>query len=161
VVYFDDILIYNIDIDLHVEHLSVVMNVLRKGKLFANIEKSAFCTDRVIFLGFVVSAKGVQVDGEKIKAIQEWPIPKTVSEVKSFHDLGSFYRRFVMGFSTLAAPLNEIVKKHGEFKWGEKHDQAFVALKHRLTNASILALPNFTKSFKIEYDLSNVGIGLF
>jgi len=71
VVYFDDILIYSIDIDLHVEHLSVVMNVLRKEKIFANIEKCTFCTDHVIFLGFVVSAKGVSVDGEKIKVIQE------------------------------------------------------------------------------------------
>jgi len=98
------------------------------------------------------------VNGEKNKAIQEWITPKTVSEVKSFHGLASFYRKFVMDFNTLVAPLNEIVKKHGEFKWEEKHEQAFVVLKHKLTNDPILALPNFTKSFEIECDSSNLGI---
>ena len=64
-----------------------------------------------MFLGFVVSSKGVQVDEEKVRAIQEWPTPKSVTEVRSFHGLASFYRRFVKDFSTLAAPLNEVLKK--------------------------------------------------
>jgi hypothetical protein len=67
--------------------------------------------------------------------------------------------RFVKDFSTLVAPLNEIVKKEVGFKWGEKQEQAFAALKEKLTQAPILALPNFSKSFEIEYDASNVGIG--
>jgi len=70
VVYFDDIFIYSTNINLHVEHLSVIMNVLRKEQLFVNLEKCTFCIDHVVFMGFVVNAKGVQVDGEKIKAIQ-------------------------------------------------------------------------------------------
>ena len=118
-----------------------------------------FCKDHVVFLGFVVSSKGVQVDEEKVKAIQEWPTPKSVTEVRSFHGLASFYRRFVKDFSTLAAPLNEVIKKNVVFKWGEKQEEAFNALKQKLTNAPILALPNFSKSFEIECDASNVGIG--
>ncbi|KAK7379835.1 hypothetical protein VNO78_34255 [Psophocarpus tetragonolobus] len=159
VVYFDDILIYSTSLELHVEHLQSVLNVLRKEQLYANLEKSIFCTDHVVFLGFVISAKGVLVDEEKVKAIQEWPTPKSVSEVKGFHGLASFYRRFVKDFSTLAAPLNEIVKKNVVFKWGKKQEEAFAALKHRLTNAPILSMPNFAKSFEIECDASNVGIG--
>lgn len=159
VVYFDDILIYSKNLDDHCVHLRVVLQVLRYENLYANLEKCVFCTDHVIFLGFIVSSKGVHVDEEKVKAIREWPPPKNVSEVRSFHGLASFYRRFVKDFSTLAAPLNEIVKKDVGFKWGEKQDQAFAALKEKLTHAPILALPNFSKSFEIECDASNVGIG--
>ena len=111
VVYFDDILIYSTTLDLHVAHLKSVLCVLRKEQLYANLEKCIFCKDHVVFLGFVVSSKGVQVDEEKVKAIQEWPTPKSVTEVRSFHGLASFYRQFVKDFSTLAAPLNEVIKK--------------------------------------------------
>ena len=159
VLYFDDILIYNTSLDLHAEHLQSVLSVLRKEKLYANLEKCSFCTNHVMFLGFVVSAEGVRVDVEKVKAIQEWPTPKTVSEVRGFHGLASFYRRLVKDFSTLVAPLTEVVKKNVGFKWSKKQEEAFVAPKHKLTNAPILAMPNFSKSFEIECDASNVGIG--
>ena len=159
VVYFDDILIYSTSLDLHIDHLKSVLCVLREEQLYANLEKCIFCTNHVVFLGFVVSSKGVQVDEEKVRAIQEWPTPKSVTEVRSFHGLASFYRRFVKDFSTLAAPLNEVLKKNVGFKWGEKQEEAFNVLKQKLTNAPILALPNFQKSFEIECDASNVGIG--
>ncbi|XP_027357486.1 uncharacterized protein LOC113866887 [Abrus precatorius] len=159
VVYFDDILIYSTSLELHVDHLKSVLCVLREEQLYANLEKCIFCTNHVVFLGFVVSSKGVQVDEEKVRAIQEWPTPKSVTEVRSFHGLASFYRRFVKDFSTLAVPLNEVLKKNVGFKWGEKQEEAFKALKQKLTNAPILALPNFQKSFEIECDASNVGIG--
>ena len=67
------------------------------------------------FLRFVVGRNGVQVDPEKIKAIQEWPTTKSVGDIRSFHGLASFYRRFVPNFSTIASPLNELVKKNVAF----------------------------------------------
>ena len=69
VVYFDDILIYSTSLDLHIDHLKSVLTVLRKEQLYANLEKCIFCTNHVVFLGFVVSSKGVQVDEEKVRAI--------------------------------------------------------------------------------------------
>jgi hypothetical protein len=107
VVYFDDILIYNKNLEERVMHLKSVLEILRKEKLFANLKKCAFCTDKLVFLGFVVSKRGIEVDEEKVNAIQEWPMPTTISQVRSFHGLASFYRRFVRDFSSLAAPLTE------------------------------------------------------
>jgi len=103
---------------------------------------------------------GVHVDPEKIKAIQEWPIPQNVGDVRSFHGLANFYRRFVPNFSSLASPLNELVKKDAPFCWTEKQEQAFKRLKAQLTNAPILALPNFAKTFELECDASEVGISV-
>ena len=159
VVYFDDILIYSKNLNDHLEHLTCVLSVLRKEKLYANLKKCTFCTDQVVFLGYVVSSQGISVDEEKVKAIQDWPTPKSVSDVRSFHGLASFYRRFVKNFSTLASPLTEVIKKNVGFKWGKEQEQAFEKLKFKLTHAPLLSLPNFDKTFEIECDASGVGIG--
>ena len=87
-----------------------------------------------------------------MKAIKEWPTPKSITEVRSFHDLASFYRQFVKDFSTLATPLTETVKKSVGFKWGSDQDRAFIEIKERLCGAPLLALPDFSKMFEIECD---------
>ena len=138
VVYFDDILIYSKNLDKHIMHVKAILDVLRKEKLYANLKKCSFCMDKVVFLGFVVSSKGVEVDSEKVKAIQEWPTPKSASEVRSFHGLASFYRRFVRDFSTIATPLNEIIKKNIGFRWEKEQENAFNTLKEKLCIAPIL-----------------------
>ena len=136
-----------------------VLTVLRKEKLYANLKKCSFCLDKIVFLGYVVSTKGIAVDEEKVKAIKEWPTPKSITKVRSFHGLASFYWRFVKDFSTLAAPLTEIVKKSVGFKWGSKQGRAFIEIKERLCGAPLLALPDFSKTFEIECDASGIGIG--
>ena len=160
VVYFDDILIYNTSLEEHIEHVHLVLGMLRKECLYANLKKCSFCTNKLVFLGFVISTKGIEVDEEKIKAIKEWPTPKGVGDVRSFHGLASFYRRFVRDFSTIAAPLTEVIKKNVGFKWGEAQEQAFNMLKDKLTSAPLLALSNFSKTFEIECDASGLGIGV-
>ncbi|WVZ50991.1 hypothetical protein U9M48_002187, partial [Paspalum notatum var. saurae] len=132
VVYFDDIHIYSKTLD--------ELNILNEC-LYANLSKCTFCTDKVVFLGFVVSAKGVEMDDEKIKAI-----------------LSGFYQRFVLNFSTIVAPINESTKKDVPFNWGKAQEKAFEK-KMKLTTAPLLALPDFGKTFEIECDASGVGIG--
>ena len=119
VVYFDDILIYSKSLDEHIDHLRVVFNVLRDARLFANLEKCIFCTERVSFLGYVVTPQGIEVDETKIEAIKSWPVPQTITQVRSFLGLAGFYRRFVKDFSTFATPLNELTKKGVVFYWGK------------------------------------------
>ena len=159
VVYFDDILIYSKSLDEHMDHLRVVFNALRDARLFGNLEKCIFCTDRVSFLGYVVTPQGIEVDETKIEAIKSWPVPQTITQVRSFLGLAGFYRRFVKDFSTIAAPLHELTKKGVAFHWGKAHDESFDALKGKLTHAPLLQLLNFGKTFELECDASGVGIG--
>ncbi|XP_010527366.1 PREDICTED: uncharacterized protein LOC104804721 [Tarenaya hassleriana] len=159
VVYFDDILVYSRTAVDHVTHLEQVLTTLRRESLYANLKKCSFCTNEIVFLGFVVSSSGLRVDEEKIKAITEWPTPTTVGHVRSFHGLASFYRRFVRDFSSIAAPLTAVIKKDVPLEWGDTQERAFAALKDSLTHAPVLVLPNFDKIFEVECDASGIGIG--
>nr|AAX96591.1 retrotransposon protein, putative, Ty3-gypsy sub-class [Oryza sativa Japonica Group]ABA93201.1 retrotransposon protein, putative, Ty3-gypsy subclass [Oryza sativa Japonica Group] len=159
VVYFDDILIYSKSMGEHFNHLRAVFNALRDARLFGNLEKCTFCTDRVSFLGYVVTPQGIEVDQAKVEAIQSWPTPKTVSQVRSFLGLAGFYRRFVQDFSTITAPLNALTKKGVPFTWGTSQENAFHMLKDKLTHAPLLQLPDFNKTFELECDASGIGLG--
>jgi hypothetical protein len=118
VVYFDDILICSKSLEAHMDHLRAAFGALRAAHLFANLEKCTFCTERVSFLGYVVTPQGIEVDEAKVYAIQSWPTPSTVTQVRSFLGLAGFYHRFVKDFSTIAAPLHELTKKGILFNWG-------------------------------------------
>ncbi|KAK1574154.1 hypothetical protein QYE76_019009 [Lolium multiflorum] len=154
-----DLLAKGKNLEDHVQHVREVLCILRHEKLFANLPKCHFAQNKLVFLGFVVSANGIEVDSSKVEAIHNWPTPTNVGQVRSFHGLAGFYRRFVKDFSTIACPLNELTKKNVPFVWGNAQQKAFDELKKRLTEAPLLALPDFAKTFEIECDASGLGIG--
>ena len=113
---------------------------------------------QAIFLIYVVSAQGIHVDEEKVKAIWEWPIPTSMI-VKSFHGLASFYSRFVRDFISIVATMIEALEGKS-FEWSAHAHAAFEEIKRNLTSAPVLALPNFSKIFKVKCDAFGVGIGV-
>ena len=159
VVYFDDILIYSRLLEEHLDHLRAVFNALRDARLFPNLEKCTFCTNRVSFLGYVVTPQGIEVDQAKVEAIYSWPIPTTVTQVRRFLGLAGFYRCFVKDFSTIAAQLHELTKKGVPFTWAATQKTSFDTLKDKLTHAPLLQLPDFNKTFELECDASGIGLG--
>ena len=92
------------------------------------------------------------MDEEKVEALRDQPTPKSVSEVSSFHELASFYRRFVKDFSIIVASLTKIVKKSIGFKWNDEQNKAFNLLKDKLCSTLVLGLPDFMRAFEVECD---------
>ncbi|XP_021776380.1 uncharacterized protein LOC110740208 [Chenopodium quinoa] len=158
VVYLDDILIYSKNEEEHLKHLEEIFKTLREQQLYGKLEKCHFLLTYIVFLGYIISGEGIKVDPSKVEAISSWPIPKTATEVRSFHGLTSFYRRFIEHFSTLMAPITECTKK-GSFQWTPQAQKAFELVKKKMCEAPVLALPDFMKPFEVECDASGKGIG--
>jgi hypothetical protein len=161
IVYLDDILIFNKTEAEHLKHLVAVMRRLQQEKLLINMmKKSSFMRTKLIYLGFVISANELKMDPEKIKAIKNWPSLKSVFEVRSFHGLASFYRKFIRNFSGISAPMMDTVKKrHKSFHWTKEAEKSFNLLKKKITEQPILVLPDFSKTFQVRSDASGIAIG--
>ncbi|VVA40329.1 PREDICTED: retrotransposon, partial [Prunus dulcis] len=143
----------------HKKHLRLVLRTLRRKQLYAKFSKCQFWLDRVIFLGHVISAEGIYVDPQKVEAIVNWVQPTSVTEIRSFLGLAGYYRRFVEGFASIAAPLTRLTRKDVAFEWTEECEQSFQELKKRLTTAPVLALPDNAGNFVIYSDASLQGLG--
>jgi len=112
------------------------MTMLEQEKLYGNLKKCSFFSLEVVFLGYIVSSHGIQVDPSKVEAIQSWPVPTVMHDVRSFHGLASFYRRFIRNFSSLETPMTEVLKGT-KFIWTPQAQKSFKELKDKLTHASI------------------------
>ncbi|GJZ27872.1 putative nucleotidyltransferase, ribonuclease H [Tanacetum coccineum] len=150
IVFIDDILIYSKTKEEHEVHLKLVLELLRKEKLYAKFSKCEFWLQEVHFLGHVVNQSGIHVDPSKIEAVKNWKAPTTPSEVRSFLGLAGYYRRFIANFSKIAKPLTSLTQKNQKYEWGEKEEEAFQTLKNNLCGDPILLLPDEIEDFIIH-----------
>jgi hypothetical protein len=115
----------------------------------------------LIYLGFVISADKLRMGPDKVEVIKNWPSPKNIFEVRIFHGLASFYRKFIRNCSGISAPMMDIVKKrHKSFHWTEDAEKSFNLLKRKITEQPILVLPDFQKTFQVKCDASGFAIGV-
>jgi hypothetical protein len=159
VVFNDDILIYSKSGEEHATHLKLVLETLREHQLYAKFSKCEFWLKEVRFLGHVLSAGGFFVDPKKIQSVMDWEAPTTQTQVRSFLGLAGYYRKFVEGFSSIARPLTQLLKKDKKFEWTPKCEESFQELKKRLVTAPILTMPDITKNFDVYCDTSKLGLG--
>jgi hypothetical protein len=157
-VFFDDILIFSQDVNSHRKHLQITLEILREHKLFAKKSKCRFGCKKVDYLGHIVSESGVQADPGKIQAMVDWPFPTNIKALRGYLGLTGYYRRFIKGYGSIAAPLTTMLKKNA-FTWDDVAKEAFQNLKSVVIEAPVLALPNFAQPFVIECDASGLGIG--
>ena len=159
VVYLDDIVVYSETLEDHKKHLKEVFDALRENQLYLKASKCSFGQEEIQFLGHRIGHGVIRMDDSKIAAIQDWVEPRTVHEVRSFLGLANYYRRFVEGYSKIAAPLTDLLKKSKVWKWTERCQAAFDELKRRLATAPVLRLPDFEKDFEVQTDASDFAIG--
>ena len=157
--FIDDILVYSKDRENHDAHLRVVLETLRKEKLYTQLSKCEFWLNEVSFLGHIVSKEGIRVDPKKIEVVVEWKPPRNVTEVRSFLGLVGYYRRFVKGFSLTASPMTRLLQKNVKFEWSEKCQISFNKLKAFLIEAPVLTQPTYSKEYLIFSDASLNGLG--
>lgn len=158
-VFFDDILVYNKDVTTHVEHLKVVLGLMKQHQFYVNAKKCSFGETEVSYLGHKISVQGVAADSDKIAAMVKWPVPKSVTELRGFLGLTGYYCRFVKNYRQIARPLTELLKKNG-FMWSDEANGAFQTLKLAVSSLPILILPDFQQEFSVETNVSGAGIGV-
>nr|GEX40393.1 putative reverse transcriptase domain-containing protein [Tanacetum cinerariifolium] len=156
-VFIDDILVYSKDEEEHEKHLKIILELLKKERLYTKFSKCEFWLDLLHFLGHVVNRSGVHVDPAKIEAIKSWAAPTTPTEVRKFLRLVGYYRRFIEEFSLISKPLTKLTQKNKNYEWGKEEEEAFQTLKQKLCSAPILALPKGTKYFMVYCDASLKG----
>jgi hypothetical protein len=159
VVYLDDILIFSTTTKEHLSHLRQVLQMLRENQFHAKLEKCDFMKEEIYFLGHRVSANGLKVDLEKVRAVADWKVSRLVHGVRSFLGLANYFSKFLQGYSKMVVPLTNLTRKDKHWEWAEECQEAFEKVKHALTNAPVLAPPELGKPFEMVLDASGVGLG--
>lgn len=157
--YLDDVVIVTQDFEEHLKVLGEVLKRLHENGITLSWDKCQFCRSELRYLGHVVNENGLSVDPDKVRAILDFPQPKTVKQVRRFNGLASWYRRFIPNFAGIMAPITKLLRKTKQFKWEEEQESAFREIQTLLISAPLLACPDFSKPFTLQTDASNSGLG--
>jgi hypothetical protein len=161
IVYLDEILIFNKTYEEHLRHVKMVLRRLQQEKLLVNLKKCSFMKTKLVYLGFIIFTNELKMDLEKVREIRDFPSPRSVFDVRSFHGLASFYRKFIRNFNSICAPiLDTIRKEHKSFNWTKEAEKGFRVLKEKIIEQPILVLPYFKKTFQVKCDASGVAISV-
>ena len=153
-VYLDDILVFSRDLDDHLEYLRLVIECLVEVGLKLKPSKFKFAQHNLEYLGHIVSREGLRTNPKLIEAVAKIPRPQSVSDVRRFLGLASYYQRFIFNFAKTARPLHRLTCKDTRFVWSAECQTAFQDLKEKLSTAPVLAYPNFDAEFVLETDAS-------
>ena len=158
-IYLDDIVIYTPSLEEHELKLERLMKRLREAQLKLQPDKCEFLRPEVVYLGHVISEEGVRPGNNKLVAVQEFPRPQNIKNVRQFLGLAGYYGRFIKGFSDIAKPLTSLTKKDAPFNWGEKQQAAFENLREKLCEEPVLQYRDFTRPFIVTTDAYGIAIG--
>ncbi|MGL4646576.1 MAG: RNase H-like domain-containing protein, partial [Cetobacterium sp.] len=159
-VYIDDILIYSRNLEEHHHHVREVLGALRSQQLYLNLSKCEFHREEVQFLGYIISARGIQMNDRKVNAVRNWPVPGTIKELQRFLGFANFYRRFIQGYNQITAPLTSLLRgKARTLRWTKEAQGAFEELRQRFCSAPVLRHPDPWRPFVVEVDASSTGVG--
>ena len=158
-VYLDDILIFSRTVEEHRIHVRQVLQRLLKNRLYVKAEKCEFHVPSISFLGYIISHGQIEMDPAKVSAVAEWPSPPTRKRLQQFLGFANFYRRFIRGYSQVAAPLTALTSTKSVYAWMPRAETVFQDLKKRFISAPILVQPDPSLQFVVEADASDTGGG--
>lgn len=158
-IFYDDILITNRDLETHLETIDKVLHILESNGLKIKRNKCKFLANEVKYLGFIISKNGLEVDKDKIEAIVSMPPPTNISELKSFLGMVNFYGKFLKNLSSSLSPLYGLLKKGKHFIWGKSQNIAFERVKKMLCSTEVLAHYDMNLETILTCDASEHGIG--
>ena len=158
-VYIDDVILMSTTPEQHLERLEMVLERFKQVNLKLKPSKCHLMQTEIIFLGHRISKDGIATDPAKIQLIKDWPVPINLRQLRGFLGLAGYYRRFVRGYSAIAAPLNHLMKKNQRFEWSEECQKAFDQLKEALMSPPVLVLPTEDDQFILDTDSSEESIG--
>jgi hypothetical protein len=163
IVYLDDTLIYSKTLEEHIQHVKAVLLALDKARLILNLEKCVFFAREIRFLGHIVSEHGCKPDPRNVSKVQDYPTPRTITDVRAFVNLARQYSRYVRDFAKIAKPLTDLQKGSPApgtpIKWTEIEDRAFLRLKDLITSEPVVKHPKIGETFFIDPDSSQYAIG--